>query len=142
MPRKKTVKTVEEETVEIGPRLPDGSFVWTPPEDKTGSELIEATKPKKHIVMVKVNKHLPNIPVPVEFPVGEVRYWESTDDITYSYEAGYQIYMDNFVNRAIQIDKNKWVPRQSTRKWVEHLPNAILLDGYFTSEVLTLDEVE
>ena len=108
----------------------------------TVSEAIEAITPKKHIVMVKVNKKLPNIPVPVEFQVGEVRYWESTDDITYSYEAGYQIYMDNFVNRAIQVDKNKWVPRQSTRKWVENLPNAMLIDGYFTSEVLTLDEVE
>ena len=105
-------------------------------------EVIEEVTPKKHIVMVKINKNLPNIPVPVEFPVGEVRYWESTDDITYSYEAGYQIYMDNFVNRAIQIEKNKWVPRQSTRKWVEHLPNAILPDGYFTSAILTLDEVE
>jgi len=105
-------------------------------------EVIAEVKPKKHIVMVKINKNLPNIPVPVEFPVGEVRYWESTDDITYSYETGYQIYMDNFVNRAIQIDKNKWVPRQSTRKWMENLPNAILPDGYFTSEVLTLDEVE
>jgi hypothetical protein len=104
--------------------------------------VIEEVTPKKHIVMVKINKNLPNIPVPVEFPVGEVRYWESTDDITYSYEAGYQIYMDNFVNRAIQIEQNKWVPRQSTRKWVEHLPNAILPDGYFTSDILTLDEVE
>jgi hypothetical protein len=105
-------------------------------------EVLEEVTPKKHIVMVKINKNLPNIPVPVEFPVGEVRYWESTDDITYSYEAGYQIYMDNFVNRAIQIEQNKWVPRQSTRKWVEHLPNAILPDGYFTSDILTLDEVE
>ena len=106
------------------------------------SEVIAEVKPKKHIVMVKINKKLPNIPVLVEFPVGAIRYWESTDDITYSYETGYQIYMDNFVNRAIQIEKNKWIPRQSTRKWVEHLPNAILLDGYFTSDVLTLDEVE
>ena len=108
----------------------------------TVPEVIEEVKPKKHIVMVKVNKKLPNIPVPIEFPVGEIRYWESTDDVTYSYEAGYQIYMDNFVNRAIQIDTNKWVPRQSTRKGVENLPDAILPDGYFPSEVLTLDEVE
>jgi len=108
----------------------------------TVSAVIEEIKPKKHIVMIKVNKHVPNVPVAIEYPVGEIRYWESTEDITYSYETGYQIYMDNFVNRAIQIDKNKWVPRQSTRKWVENLPNAILPDGYFTSEVLTLDEVE
>ena len=122
MPRKKTA-TVEEQVLTV-------------------EEVMEERKPKKHIVMIKINKKLSNIPVLVEFPVGEVRYWESTDDITYSYETGYQIYMDNFVNRAIQIDKNKWVPRQSTRKWMENLPNAILPDGYFTSEVLTLDEVE
>ena len=134
MPRKKTVKP---ELVVYGPKLEDwGSTV------QTISEEAEVATPKKHIIMVKVNKTLPNIPVPVEFPVGEVRYWESTDDITYSYEAGYQIYMDNFVNRAIQVDTNKWVPRQSTRKWMENLPSAILPDGYFTSEILTLDEVE
>jgi len=108
----------------------------------TVSAVIEEIKPKKHIVMIKRNKHVPNVPVAIEYQVGEIRYWESTDDITYSYETGYQVYMDNFVNRAIQIDKNKWVPRQSTRKWVENLPDAILPDGYFTSEVLTMDEVE
>jgi hypothetical protein len=122
MPRKKTA-TVEEQVLTV-------------------EEVMEEIKPKKHIVMIKINKKLSNIPVLIEYPVGEIRYWESTDDITYSYETGYQIYMDNFVNRAIQIDKNKWVPRQSTRKWMENLPNAILPDGYFTSEVLTLDEVE
>lgn len=121
MPRKKTA-TVEEQVLTV--------------------EVMEERKPKKHIVMIKVHKHLPNIPVAIEYPVGEIRYWESTDDITYSYEVGYQSYMDSFVNRAIQIDKNKWVPRQSTRKWVENLPNAMLIDGYFTSDVLTLDEVE
>lgn len=105
-------------------------------------EVVEVIKPKKHIVMIKVTKRLPNIPVPLEFPVGEIRYWESTDDITYSYEAGYQQYMDSFVNRAIQIEKNTWVPRESTRKWLENLPNAMLIDGYSASDVLTLDEVE
>ena len=122
--------------------MPKKKTVKEQPNVKTVSEVIEEVVPKKHIVMVKVNKHLPNIPVPIEFQVGEIRYWESTDDITYSYEAGYQNYMDSFVNRAIQIDKNTWVPRESTRKWIENLPKAILIDGYFTSEVLTLDEVE
>jgi len=136
MPRKKTVKP---ELVVYGPKLEE----WdSHPTVQTIAETVEVTNPKKHIIMVKVNKTLPNIPVPVEFPVGEVRYWESTDDITYSYEAGYQIYMDNFVNRAIQIEANTWVPRQTTRKWVENLPSAILPDGYFTSDILTLDEVE
>ena len=139
MPKKK------KEAVVYGPKVEErGEYATTAEktEMKTVSEAIEETKPKKHIAMVIINKKLPNIPVPVEFPVGEIRYWESTDDITYSYEAGYQIYMDNFVNRAIQVDKNKWIPRQSTRKWVENLPSAILPDGYFVSDLLTLDEVE
>jgi len=140
MPKKKKVVKETKETVAIiDPKVEE---MHTYPAVTTVSEAIAQTQPKKHIVMVKVNKNLPNIPVPVEFPVGEIRYWESTDDITYSYEAGHQIYMDNFVNRAIQVDTNKWVPRQSTRKWVENLPSAILPDGYFTSEILTLDEVE
>jgi hypothetical protein len=132
MPRKKTVKA---ELVVHGPKIEEV-------EAQTTVEAIKEIKPKKHIVMIKVTKRLSNIPVPIEFPVGEIRYWESTDDITYSYEAGYQQYMDSFVNRAIQTAKNTWVPRESTRKWVENLPNAMLIDGYSTSEVLTLDEVE
>ena len=120
MPRKKTVET----TVVIE------------------EEPIIEEKPRKHIVQVWKRQPLPEYNTHIDIKVGEIIYWESTDDITYSYEAGYQIYMDNFVNRAIQVDKNKWIPRQSTRKWVENLPSAILPDGYFVSDLLTLDEVE
>ena len=139
MPKKKVAKKIQEETVLIGPKIEE---MHTHPAMTTVSEAIAEVNPQKHIVMVKISKNLPNIPVPVEFPVGEIRYWESTDEITYSYEAGYQIYMDNFVNRAIQTCPNQWVPRQSTRKWVENLPDAILPDGYFTSGILMMDEVE
>ena len=139
MPKKKVAKKIQEETVLIGPKIEE---MHTHPAMTTVSEAIAEVNPQKHIVMVKISKNLPNIPVPVEFPVGEIRYWESTDEITYSYEAGYQIYMDNFVNRAIQTGPNQWVPRQSIRKWVENLPDAILPDGYFTSGILMMDEVE
>ena len=139
MPKKKVAKKKQDAEVIIGPKIEE---MHTYPAVTTVSEAIAEVNPKKHIVMVKIKKSLPNIPVPVEFPVGEVMYWEYTDEITYSYEAGHQIYMDNFVNRAIQTGPNQWVPRQSTRKWVENLPDAILPDGYFTSEILTMDEVE
>ena len=99
-------------------------------------------QPRKHIIQVGVTKTLPALGTTFNKPVGEVIYWESTDDITYSYEVGYQIYMDNFVGRAIQIDKKTWVPRERTRKWVDNLPNAILEEGYFTSEMLSMYETE
>ena len=99
-------------------------------------------EPRKYIIQVKVTKTLPELGTTFVQPVGEVIYWESTDDITYSYEAGCQIYMDNFVGRAIQIDKKTWVPRERTRKWIDNLPNAILEEGYFTSEMLSMYETE
>ena len=105
-------------------------------------ETEEVSEPRKHIVQIRVTKTLPALGTTFDQPVGEVIYWESTDDITYSYEAGYQIYMDIFVGRAIQIDKKTWVPRERTRKWVYNLPNAILEEGYFTSETLSMYETE
>tara|TARA_Y100000310_G_C20673197_1_gene811426 strand:- start:2444 stop:2809 length:366 start_codon:yes stop_codon:yes gene_type:complete len=99
-------------------------------------------QPRKHIVQVKKKQIMYELGVTIERPVGEIIYWESTDDITYSFEAGHQIYMDNFVGRAIQIPPKTWIPRASTRKWVENLPQAILDDGYCTSEVLSMYETE
>ncbi len=98
-------------------------------------------KPKKHIVKVCKRQLLPEYNTHIDVPVGEVIYWESTNDITYSFEAGYQIYMDNFVNRAIKVE-NKWVPREKTKEWFENLPFATFDEEYFAGEVLTLDEIE
>ena len=132
MPRKKTVKA---ELVVHGPKIEEV-------EAQTTVEAIKEIKPKKHIVMIKVTKRLSNIPVPIEFPVGEIRYWESTDDITYDYEVGFQIYMDNFVGRDIDVKSGKSVPRVNTRAWFENLPNSLLHDGFFASEVQSFYENE
>jgi len=106
------------------------------------AEDVEAETPRKHIVQVKVEVPVRGYNVKAEVPVGEIIYWESTQDITYSFEAGHQIYMDNLVGRALKLDANTWVPRANTRKWIENLPKAILDEGYFTSEVLSLYETE
>ena len=98
-------------------------------------------KPKKHIIQVWKKKYLSAYDTYVDAKVGELRYWESTGDITYSFEVGYQHYMDSFVNRAIKVD-NKWEPRVKTKEWFENLPVATLEEGYFAGEVLTLDEIE
>jgi len=132
MVKKKTVTTTIEK--EIAPVV-----VIEPEVDPIA---IDSEKPRKHIIQVRVTKTLPALGTTFNQPVGEVIYWESTEDITYSYESGYQIYMDNFVGRAIQIDKKTWVPRERTRKWVDNLPNAILEEGYFTSEMLSMYETE
>jgi len=102
---------------------------------------IEA-KPRKHIVQIKTYIPVKGFNATVEIPVGEIIYWESTDTITYSFEVGHQIYMDNFVGRAVQIGKNTWIPKEQTRKWIENLPNAMLDGEYFTSEVLSMYEIE
>ena len=104
-------------------------------------EPIIEEKPRKHIVQVWKRQSLPEYNTHIDIKVGEIIYWESTDDITYSFEAGYQIYMDNFVNRAIKVDK-KWFPRENTRLWMENLPFATFDEGYFAGEVLTLYEIE
>ena len=100
-------------------------------------------KPRKHIVQIKTRLPVRGFPgSTVEVPVGEIIYWESTNNITYDYEIGHQIYMDNFVGRAIQVPPKTWIPREHTRKWAENLPKAILDGEYFTSEVLSMYETE
>ena len=97
---------------------------------------------RKHIVQIRTKQTLHELGVTFERPVGEIIYWESTDDVTYSFEAGHQIYMDNLMGRAIQIPPKTWIPRADTRKWLENMPQAILDDGYCTSEVLSMYETE
>jgi len=114
-------------------------------EDVSSVAVIEPEieeKPRKHIVQIKTRMPVKGFNATVDIPVGEIIYWESTDDITYAFEVGHQIYMDNFMGRAIQIDKKTWIPRVETRKWVENLPNAILENEYFVSEVLSMYETE
>ena len=103
-------------------------------------EEIEA-QPKKHIVQILRKRFIPDFNVYVDDRIGELRYWESTGDITYSFEVGHQHYMDSFVGRAIKVEK-KWIPRDKTREWFENLPLATFEEGYFAGEVLTLDEIE
>ena len=55
---------------------------------------------------------------------------------------GHQIYMDNLMGRAIKIPPQTWIPKEDTRKWLENMPQAILDDGYCTSEVLSMYETE
>tara|TARA_R110002020_G_scaffold327012_1_gene542644 strand:+ start:95 stop:469 length:375 start_codon:yes stop_codon:yes gene_type:complete len=98
-------------------------------------------QPKKHIVKVWKRQPLPEYSTHIDVPVGEIIYWESTDDITYSFEVGHQIYMDNFVTRAIQVG-HTWIPSERTKEWFENLPLATFEEGYFAGEVLTLDEIE
>ena len=102
----------------------------------------EEQQPRKHIVQIRKRQIFRDLGATIERPVGEVIYWESTDDITYSHEAGHQIDMHNIVGRDIQISPTTWVPRGQARKWLENLPKAILDDGYCTSEVLSMYETE
>ena len=111
------------------------------PED-TIVEIVEIeVQPKKHSVQILRKRFVPDFNVYVDDRIGELRYWESTGDITYSFEVGHQHYMDSFVGRAIKVEK-KWIPRDKTREWSENLPLATFEEGYFAGEVLTLDEIE
>jgi len=107
-------------------------------EDKKEEEV----RPRKHLVFI--NKHLPipELNTVGHKKVGLIIYWESTDDITYDYEVGFQIYMDNFVGRDIDVKSGKSVPRVNTRAWFENLPNSLLHDGFFASEVQSFYENE
>jgi len=113
-------------------------------EDVTTVAVVEPEEqqPRKHIIQIRKKQILVDLGVTIERPVGEIIYWESTDDVTYSCEAGHQIYMDNLVGRAIKIPPQTWIPREQTRKWLENMPQAMLDDGYCTSEVLSMYETE
>jgi hypothetical protein len=113
-------------------------------EDVTTVAVVEPEEQqlRKHIVQIRKKQILVDLGVTIERPVGEIIYWESTDDVTYSCEAGHQIYMDNLVGRAIKIPPQTWIPREQTRKWLENMPQAMLDDGYCTSEVLSMYETE
>ena len=50
----------------------------------------EPELPRKHIVQIKKRILLPAYNTHVEQQVGEIIYWESTDDVTHSWEAGHQ----------------------------------------------------
>ena len=128
MPRKKKVEDTEEFVAVVEPEVVE-------------EVVVQDTKPRKHITQIKQRKELSAYNTHIDVQVGEVIYWESTDDITYDYELGYQIYMDNFVNRAIKVD-TKWFPREDTRLWIENLPFATFDEGYFAGEVLSLYEIE
>lgn len=139
MPRtKKIEENIVEEKPVVGKPLIE---VFAEPE-VVEEVVVQETKPRKHIIQIKQRKELSAYNTHIDVQVGEVIYWESTDDITYDYEIGYQIYMDNFVNRAIEIAPNKWVPREKVREWHENLPNATLIDGFFACEVLSIYENE
>ena len=129
MPRKKKVEDTEEFVAVVEPEVVE-------------EVVVQDTKPRKHITQIKQRKELSAYNTHIDVQVGEVIYWESTDDITYDYELGYQIYMDNFVNRVIEIAPNEWIPREKTREWHENLPNAILIEGFFACEVRSIYENE
>ena len=121
MPKKSKITTVIEPEVEI-------------------VEEIEV-KPKKHIVQVWKKRLLPEYNTSIDDHIGEVIYWESTDDITFSYESHTYGYMQGFATRAIKVG-NKWILREKAKEWFENLPFATFDEGYFAGVVLTLDEIE
>ena len=102
----------------------------------------EEGRPRKHLVFIKKQLPIPELDVIGHKKVGLIIYWESTNDITYEYEVGFQIYMDNFVGRDIDVKGGKSVERVNTRAWFENLPNSLLSDGFFASEVQSIYENE
>ena len=131
MPRKKKVD-VEEQSVVGTPLLE----VFAEPEVKIEKDV----RPRRHMVFITKAVDFPELQVTGSQKVGTVSYWESTDDITYDYELGFQVYMDNFVGRDIEVGDNEWVQRINTRTWVENLCNARLIDGYSASKVRSFYE--
>ena len=102
----------------------------------------EEVRPRKHLVFINKQMPIPELNTVGHKKVGLITYWESTDDITYDYEVGFQIYMDNFVGRDIDVKGGKSMPRANTRAWFENLPNSLLHDGFFASEVQSFYEIE
>ena len=113
------------------------------PKREPEVEVVEKieVKPKKHIVQVWKTQLLPQYNTNIQEHIGEIIYWESTDDITFSHEAHTYSFMQGLAIRAIKVG-TKWILREKTKEWFENLPYATLDEGYFAGEVLTLDEIE
>ena len=133
MPRKKKETVAVEEKPVVGTPLIE---VFAEPKVE------EEVRPRKHLVFIKKQLPIPALDVIGSQKVGVITYWESTDDITYDYEVGFQIYMDNFVGRDIDVKGGKSVARANTREWFENLPNSLLHNGFFASEVQSFHENE
>ena len=129
MPRKKKEVVIEAPVAVMEPEI-------------IVEEIEEKVRPRKHLVFIKKQLPIPTLDVIGSQKVGIITYWESTDDITYDYEVGFQIYMDNFVGRDIDVKGGKSVQRINTRAWFENLPNSLLHDGFFASEVQSFYENE
>ena len=129
MPRKKKEVVIEAPVAVMEPEI-------------IVEEIEEKVRPRKHLVFIKNQLPIPTLDVIGSQKVGIITYWESTDDITYDYEVGFQIYMDNFVGRDIDVKGGKSVQRMNTRAWFENLPNSLLHDGFFASEVQSFYENE
>jgi len=63
----------------------------------------EEVRPRKHMVFIKQHMPIPELNTIGYKKVGTITYWESTDDLTYDYEVGFQIHMDNLVERDIDV---------------------------------------
>ena len=133
MPRKKKEIVAVAEKPMVGTPLIE---VFAEPEVQV------ETQPRKHLVFIKKQVPIPELETFGNQKVGLITYWESTDDITYDYEVGFQIYMDNFVGRDIDVKGGKSVARANTREWFENLPNSLLHNGFFASEVQSFHENE
>ena len=129
MPRKKKEVVIEAPVAVMEPEI-------------IVEEIEEKVRPRKHLVFINKQMPIPELNTVGHKKVGLITYWESTDDITYDYEVGFQIYMDNFVGRDIDVKGGKSVPRKDTRAWFENLPNSLLHDGFFASEVQSFYENE
>jgi len=133
MPKKKKETVIEASVTVIEPEV-----VEVEPEIKIEKDV----RPRKHLVFITKRKRIPELNTIGNQKVGIVTYWESTDDITYDYEVGFQIYMDNFVGRDIDVKGGNSVQRLNTRAWFENLPNSLLADDFFASEVQSFYENE
>jgi len=133
MPRKK-----KETVVEAPVAVLESEVVVEEPE----VVVVEEVRPRKHLVFIRKELPIPELNTIGHKKVGLITYWESTDDKTYDYEVGFQIYMDNFVGRDIDVQGGKSVARINTREWFENLPISLLHDGFFASEVQSFYENE
>jgi len=91
----------------------------------------EEVRPRGHLIFLTKQFYMAEFDTTGYKKVGTITYWESTNDLTYTYEVGFQIFMDSFVLRDIDVKSGKSVLRQNTREWFENLPNALLHDSVF-----------
>ena len=123
------------------PRKPKIETVITPVEEKEEVVAVVEVKPQKHTAIMYQKQAFPNVPVLVDIRIGEIVYWDSTDEVEFFPNEGWSSYFSNFIKIGVKTSSGQVSP-ENRKAWIEALPNGIHEDNIFCEVLLSSDEIK